>query len=56
MHAAKKPLLVTPNVDPSSPILVTLIGGATFLLEPHGVTYQKTAFLKITVAGGFQEP
>jgi hypothetical protein len=43
-------LLVTANVVPSSPILVTLMKEALsssknqFLQEPHGVTLQKTPF------------
>jgi hypothetical protein len=43
-------LLVTANVVPSSPILVTLMKEALrppkrrFLQEPQGVTFQKTAF------------
>jgi hypothetical protein len=43
-------LLVTANVVPSSPILVTLMMEALrspkrrFLLEPHGVTSRKTPF------------
>jgi hypothetical protein len=43
-------LLVTANVVPSSPIIVTLMKKALsssetrFLQEPHGVTSQKTAF------------
>jgi hypothetical protein len=45
-------LLVTANVLPSSPILVTLMMEAIvlakrrFLLEPHGVTSQKMAFFQ----------
>jgi hypothetical protein len=49
-------LLITANVVPISPILVTLMierlhpSKSLFLQEPHGVTYQKTAFfLVITV-------
>jgi hypothetical protein len=48
-------LLVTANVVPSSPILVTLMMEAIrssetrFLQEPHGVTSQKTAFFIVTV-------
>jgi hypothetical protein len=47
-------LLVTANVIPSSPILVTLKTEALrsserrFLQEPHGVTSQKTAFFIVT--------
>jgi hypothetical protein len=38
-------VLVTANVVPSSPILVTLMTEAIrFLQEQHGVTSQKTAF------------
>jgi hypothetical protein len=48
-------LLVTSNVVPSSPILVTLIieeihpPKRRFLQEPHGLTSQKTAFFIATV-------
>jgi hypothetical protein len=47
-------LLVTDNVVPSSPILVTLMMEAlgsletSVLKEPHGVTSQKTAFVTVT--------
>jgi hypothetical protein len=43
-------LLVTANIVPSSPILITLMMEAlissetSFLQEPHGVTFQKTPF------------
>jgi hypothetical protein len=46
-------LLVIANVAPSSPILVTLKIEAihftemSFLQEPHGVTFQKTAFFLV---------
>jgi hypothetical protein len=48
---------LTADVVPSSPILVTLVMDAIcssdtsalrFLQEPHGVTYQKTAFFIVT--------
>jgi hypothetical protein len=48
-------LLVSVNVVPSSPILVTLMMEAicssewTVLKEPRGVTPQKTAFLMVTI-------
>jgi hypothetical protein len=48
-------LLVTANVVPSSPILVTLMKKAQvppkrrFLQEPHGVTSQKTPFFFISL-------
>jgi hypothetical protein len=47
-------LLVTANVVPSSPILITLMMGRhvplkrRHLQEPHGVTSQKTAFFIVT--------
>jgi hypothetical protein len=48
-------LLVTANILPSSPILVTLMMWALgsspkrrFLQEPHGVTSQKTPFFIVT--------
>jgi hypothetical protein len=47
-------LLITANVVPSSPILVTLMMEALsspkrpFLQEPHGVTSQKTPFFIVT--------
>jgi hypothetical protein len=46
-------LLVTANVVPRSPILVTLIMEAIRSLEtqqPHGVISQKTAFKIVTAA------
>jgi phospholipid N-methyltransferase len=47
-------LLVTGNVVPSSPILVTLMMEAIhfsetwYLQDPHGVISQKTAFFIVT--------
>jgi hypothetical protein len=45
-------LLVTANVVPSSPILVTLMkairpSGTSVLTKEHGVTSQKTAFTTV---------
>jgi hypothetical protein len=48
-------LLVTANVVPSLPILVTLMKEAvsssktSVLTEPHGVTFQKTSYFIVTV-------
>jgi hypothetical protein len=45
-------LIVTANVVPSSPILVTAVmeeilsSETSVLMEPRGVTFQKTAFLR----------
>jgi hypothetical protein len=47
-------LLVTANVVPSSPILVSMMMERyvpqkhRFLQEPHGITSQKTPFLIVT--------
>jgi hypothetical protein len=47
-------LLVTANIVPSSPILVTLMKEAIvptkrrYLQEPHGVTSQKMAFFSLS--------
>jgi hypothetical protein len=49
-------LLVTANVIPSSPILVTLMMESyvppkrRFLQEPHGITSRKTPFFIVTAA------
>jgi hypothetical protein len=47
-------LLVTANVVPSSPIIVTLmmeaLSSSETLVEPHGVTSQKTPFFYDDVA------